>query len=89
MISGYAIYPTHRDDHLDAEARNAPPWIERGPKWQPFGQRGQALAALRHEDRRAKIVTVPDGVEPDELAGDGWEVVAVVKPYEEEKDVTN
>ena len=76
-MTGYAIYPTHPDDHLDAEARDAPPWVERGPKWQPFGRRGRPLAALRHADGRAKVRTVPDGVEPEELAGDGWEVVGV------------
>lgn len=83
-MHGFAVYPDDRDDALNAEARDAPPWVERGPKWQPFGRRGRALAALRHEDGRAKVLTVPDGAQPGELAGNGWAVVAVIAPYEEE-----
>jgi hypothetical protein len=70
------VMPTHPDD-VDAADRALTTWQARGPKWQPFGQRDRALAALRHADGRVKIATVPAGMKAEDLAGEGWKVINV------------
>jgi hypothetical protein len=63
-------------DDVDALSRDVPSWAQHGPKYPPLNLQGRQLIALRHADGWAKLQTLPEGVDPQTLAVDGWEVIA-------------